>query len=154
MMRFTSRSKHETCLNPVYPTRQWQCPHCETRFEAAMRAVTLKCPSCAKPIQFQDVVFNRTSAETLTTLGTVRITRRGSVQGNISCGELFVEGTMSGTVHVRGRAMIGNKAAVSGTVQAHALTIDAGGRLRGMLDIAPPPDRSSNESTSTSDEAL
>lgn len=123
-------------------------------FEAAQRAVTLKCPNCAKPIQFQDVVFNRTSAETLTTLGTVRITRRGSVKGNINCGELLVEGALNGTLHVHGPATIGNKATVTGTLHAHTLAIEAGGRLRGILDIAPPPDRHIDESTDANDAAL
>jgi cytoskeletal protein CcmA (bactofilin family) len=101
--------------------------------------MTLKCPNCAKPIQFQDVVFNRFTSESLTTLGSVRITRRGSVQGNINCGELLVQGVMNGSVHVRGRAIISSKAKVVGSVRAHAISVEAGGSLRGSIEIIPPP---------------
>jgi len=144
MMRLTSTTKHETCLNPAYPTRQWGCPHCGEKFEAARRAMTLKCPHCAKPIRFEDVVFNRSSSETLTTLGRVRITRRGSVQGVINCSELLIEGAMHGTAHVRGKAVVGAKAILSGTLHTQAIAVEAGGRIRGTLHIAPPSHRSSD----------
>lgn len=149
MRRLTSRSRHESCLNPAYPTRHCQCPHCRAEFEAALRAVTLKCPNCARPIQFQDVVFHRSSAESLTTLGSVRITRRGSVQGHINCDELHVEGAMHGTMRVRGRATIGNKATINGSLRTRALTIEAGARLRGYIEIGLLNEETSSASADT-----
>lgn len=145
MPAWFTKNEVEPQLNPVFATRKLACPHCSAPVEAAARAVTLRCPSCAKPLQFQDAVFSRPTVENVTTLGQVRVHRKASLKGRIDCGSLLVQGTLDGSMFVRGEARIDAKASVSGTLTARRLLVEHGGRFRGTLtigELTPEPSAS------------
>lgn len=138
MPAWFSKSETEPCLNPMYATRTLSCPHCGETVEAAVRAVTLRCRSCHKQLQFQDAVYSRSSVENVSTLGQVRIHRKAALRGKVDCGSLLVQGALDGNVNVRGEARIDAKATVSGTLSVRRLLIEPGGSFRGTLSIGEP----------------
>lgn len=134
-MALFSKTEREPVLNPVFATRTLACPHCGATVQAAVRAVTLRCPQCAKRLQFEDAVYSRPVSENVSTLGNVSVNRKGALRGTVECCDLLVEGILEGTVQVRGEARIAAKASVAGTLTAKCLQVDSGGRFRGTLCI-------------------
>ena len=135
MSAWFTKTETEPRLNPVYATRQLACPHCGEMVEAALRAVTLRCRNCSQQLQFQDAVFSKPTVENVTTLGQVRINRKASLRGRVDCGSLLVQGSLDGSVQVRGEARIDAKASVSGTLTAKRFVVEPGGSFRGTLNI-------------------
>ncbi len=135
MPAWFTKNESEPRLNPVFATQKLACPHCHCPVEAAARAVTLRCPNCAKPLQFQDAIFNRSSVENVTTLGQVRVHRKATLKGTVDCGSLVVQGSLEGMVNVRGEARIDAKATFTGSLTTRRLQVERGGCLRGTLCI-------------------
>jgi hypothetical protein len=138
-MGLFSKPDRDPVMSPVYATRELACPHCHAYVEVALRAVTLRCPKCAKPLQFQDAVLTRPTVDNITTLGQVSINRKASLRGKVDCGSLVVDGSLNGIVAVRGEAVITARASVSGMLSAQTIRVESGGRFRGTLNIGTPP---------------
>ncbi len=122
---------------PPEPAQRLECPHCALEFDAAQRAVSLRCPRCSGQIQLQNAILTGIMTGNVSTLGQVRITRRGTVRGKIECGSLLVEGGLVGNVRVRGVARIDSKGSLAGSLSASSIVIEAGARLDCQLDISP-----------------
>jgi cytoskeletal protein CcmA (bactofilin family) len=139
---------------PEYETQRLECPHCRTEFEAARRAVSLRCPKCAGQIQLQNAMLTGIMTGNVTTLGQVRITRRGAVRGRIECGSLLVEGGVVGNIRVRGKATIDSKGTLAGSLSARSIVIAPGARLDADLDISPDGPRRDDRGSEVSEPSL
>lgn len=104
-----------------------------------------RCPKCTGQIDLQNVVVGGVQAGTVTTMGEVRVTRRGAMSGRLDCGALRVEGTLTGEATVRGSVRVESRGSIRGNLSATSLVIPAGGRFEGELRIEPPTRRQDAE---------
>jgi hypothetical protein len=117
------------------PTRRLLCPDCRHSFDAAKRAMTVRCPRCGAHLHAGDIIASRLPLANLSTLGEVKIVRRGAVRGSVECGSLLVEGELCGEVNVRGRARIEPRARVTGVMRATSLVVASGARMNAHVEI-------------------
>lgn len=128
-------------LVPDYPTRFVRCTECGHLCRVALRVISARCSNCTRPLQhLQDVVLTGRSRGIVSTPGGVHITRRGSVDGQVSCSQLTVEGRLNARVVVRGYARIAGEAYLTGSIHARSLAVAQGARLEAYVEIGPHPD--------------
>jgi cytoskeletal protein CcmA (bactofilin family) len=131
----TTRSSGLSRVNLGHPKRSLSCPHCGAAFEAARRAMSIRCPQCTQRLELQDAVLAGRLAGTVSTLGHVRVTRRGRVRGRIECSSLAVEGSMNGQAEVRGPVRVDGRARLIGQLKADSITIAPGATINAHLEI-------------------
>lgn len=59
----------------------------------------------------------------------VIITERGHVKGNVTCACLSCNGKLAGNVKVKGKAILGSKAVIDGTLTASSLITDTASQI-------------------------
>ncbi len=143
-------------LQTRYPTRNVACPQCRRIVEAPRRAMTLRCPFCTAPLQLQDALVSRPVVGTVTTLGTVKVTRRGCVRGRVDCSSLLVDGVVDGRATVRGRTIVSSRGRVEGDLVTRGLIVARGGAMNADVVIGEPPKKldAANEPPVTAVERL
>ncbi len=130
-------------------TIQIACYHCAAVQAVGRKAMTVTCRQCHKPLQVSDVQVKRYDARReVKTVGTVVVEKKGQiVADNVVCGGLVARGQIKAkhSTIVRGLALVGPKADLTGNVEAFTLTVADGAQLVGHYCvgkdhmIAPPP---------------
>ncbi len=112
------------------------CPDCDAHFEVSSKAINARCPKCTRPMRFEDAELNGFCTQNVTTMGAVRVGRKGVVRGRINCGQLVVTGQLDGNVRITGCCIVQPGGVLRGEVAARAIHIQRGGSFEGTLDIS------------------
>lgn len=119
------------------------CIYCDRPQEVSLRAQSITCKFCYKPLKLKDEAFTRYEARrAVETVGIVTVEKKGNVIADrIVCGGLIVRGKVKGTVQSRGPVLVGPEAEIKGDVTAPSLAVGAGAILEGRYAIGkqPPP---------------
>lgn len=115
--------------------RAVRCPFCEAPFEVSSKAINARCPKCTKPMRFEDAELNGFCNQNVTTMGTVRIGRKGVVRGRIECGSLVVSGQLDGTIRINGCCIVQPRGVLHGEIAARSMLIERGGSFEGTVEI-------------------
>lgn len=124
--------------------RPVNCPGCGAHFEVSLKAINARCPKCTKPMRFEDADLNGFITQSINTMGTVRIGRKGVVRGRIECGQLVVTGQLDGHVRISGRCIVQPNGVLRGEIAARSMLVERGATFEGTLEIgsakvAPTP---------------
>lgn len=120
--------------------RRVQCYLCCHRFEVGVRAMTVSCPGCHKPLMVQDLVVKGLEAvKRLQTCGSLRIERRGRVIADLvqAHGPIEVEGTLHAKVVNGTRVYIRRTAHWKGDCHAATVTIEPGAHVESGCFCVP-----------------
>ncbi|MCC6909424.1 MAG: polymer-forming cytoskeletal protein [Phycisphaerales bacterium] len=112
------------------------CPDCGAHFEVSIKAINARCPKCTRPMRFEDAELNGLCTQNVTTMGAVRVGRKGVVRGRIICGQLVVTGQLDGNVRITGCCVVQPGGVLRGEVAARAIHIQRGGTFEGSLEIS------------------
>lgn len=129
-------SQHPTSPAPQ-AVRKVHCPHCGQRFEASKKAVSLRCPGCTQPMNFEDLTLRRKLSGDLTTMGHVEVSGPSEMSGNLVCGELTNQGRFEGDAKVYGPVVLSEQSLTLGTIQARALRIVPGATVQANVTVSP-----------------
>lgn len=116
------------------PSREVQCYHCRRTIFVPVKAVTLTCPLCYKPIEVNDVFVNREQIRgAVRTCGVVVVGARGKLHAGSVVASLGVQvlGELVGDVATHGPVVIGPKAVWDGDCIAANIVIQPGATIRG-----------------------
>lgn len=102
-----------------------------------MRAMSVRCPHCTSPLRFEDFEIDSEIHRDVNTMGVVNITPTSQVVGNVSCGQLTVEGKYAGRAKVFGRILLTPNSVTRGELVGKSLTILWGASFRGKCMIGP-----------------
>ncbi len=113
------------------------CIYCERPQEVSLRAQSITCKFCYKPLKLKDETFTRYEARrAVETIGIVTVEKKGNVIADrVICGGLVVRGKLKGTVKSRGAVLVGPEAEIKGDVTAPSLAVGAGAILEGRYAI-------------------
>ncbi len=115
--------------------RSVRCPFCEAPFEVSIKAINGRCPKCTRPMRFEDAELNGLCNQNVTTMGTVRIGRKGVVRGRIECGALVVSGQLDGTIRINGCCIVQPRGVLRGEIAARSVMIERGASFEGSVEI-------------------
>lgn len=117
------------------------CIYCDKPQEVSLRAQSITCKFCYKPLKLKDEAFSRYEARrAVETVGIVTVEKKGNVIADrIVCGGLIVRGKVKGTVKSRGPVLVGPEAEIKGDVTAPSLAVGAGAILEGRYAIGKQP---------------
>lgn len=118
------------------------CLYCDRPQEVSLRAQSITCKFCYKPLKLKDEAISRYEARrAVETVGIVTVEKKGNVIADrIVCGGLIVRGKVKGAVKSRGPVLVGPEAEVRGDVTAPSLAVGAGAILEGRYAIGKQPD--------------
>ncbi len=118
------------------------CIYCDKAQEVSLRAQSITCKFCYKPLKLKDEAISRYEARrAVETVGIVTVEKKGNVIADrIICGGLIVRGKVKGTVKSRGAVLVGPEAEIKGDVTAPSLAVGAGAVLEGRYAIGKKPD--------------
>ena len=126
-------------LAPASETITISCYHCATIQPVGRKAMTVTCRQCHKPLQVSDVQVKRYDARReVKTVGTVVVEKNGQIVADqVVCGGLVARGQIKAktTTTVRGTALVGPKADLSGNVEAFTLSVAEGAQLAGYYCV-------------------
>lgn len=86
-------------------------------------------------MRFEDADLNGFCNQNVSTMGTVRVGRKGVVRGKIECGQLVVSGQLEGTIRITGRCIVQPGGILRGEIAARAMVIERGATFEGTLEI-------------------
>lgn len=120
-------------------TQQIVCYHCGGVQEVGRRAQTVTCRKCNKPLQVGDLKIKAYDARRkVQTTGTMVVEKKGQIVADeVDCGGLVVRGQIKAKhgLTVRGTALIGADAGVTGDLSAQRLAVGAGAALEGYYCV-------------------
>jgi hypothetical protein len=113
------------------------CLYCGKPQEVALRAITVTCRFCVKPLKLQDeTIKNYEARRVIATCGIVVIEKKGQVVADrVLCGGLVARGRIKGNIHSRGPVLVGPEAEIRGDVVAPTLAVGAGAVLHGYYKV-------------------
>ncbi|MFT3786410.1 MAG: polymer-forming cytoskeletal protein [Tepidisphaeraceae bacterium] len=113
------------------------CLYCGKSQEVALRAITVTCRFCVKPLKLQDVpVKDYQARRQIDTCGIVIVEKKGHVVAErILCGGLVARGRVKGNITSRGPVLVGPEAEIRGDVVAPTLAVGAGAVLHGYYKV-------------------
>jgi len=129
---------HEAAA-PRAAGRPLDCPACGAHFEVSLKAINARCPKCTRPMRFEDADLNGFCNQSVSTMGTVRIGRKGVVRGRIECGQLVVSGQLDGTIRITGRCIVQPNGVLRGQIAARSMLVERGAMFEGTLEIGAGP---------------
>ena len=138
-------------LNTIHPrnpkpreVRRVACPQCGQSFEISMRAMSVRCPGCTRPLEFKDLMVRQKLEGDISTMGHVGVEGPGEVVGRLVCGQLTNEGRFEGKAVVYGNIQLLGQSLTTGELSARSLRVSWGATLRAHATIGPKPKVSSN----------
>ena len=114
------------------------CLYCNKPQEVSLRAQSITCKFCFKPLKLKDESISRYDArKSVELVGVLTVEKKGHVVvvDRIVCGGLIVRGKVKGTVQSRGPVLVGPEAEIKGDVTAPSLAVGAGAVLEGKYAI-------------------
>lgn len=133
-------------LSTVHPkapapreVRKVSCPQCGQAFEISMRAMSVRCPACTRPLEFKDLMLRQKLEGDVCTMGHVGVEGSGEMIGRLVCGQLTNEGRFEGRAIVFGTIQCLGKSLTTGEVSARSLRVTRGATLRARATIGPKP---------------
>lgn len=133
-------------LNTIHPrnpqpreVRRVSCPQCGQSFEISMKAMSVRCPGCTRPLEFKDLTIRQKLEGDISTMGHVGVDTTGEMLGRLVCGQLTNEGRFEGraisfgTIHLVGQSL------TTGDLTGRALFVARGATLRAHAAIGPKP---------------
>lgn len=122
--------------------RTIQCYHCRHRFEVGGRAQSTSCPNCNKPLIVEDIIVDKLKAGLieLRTCGSITVKKKGRVMADRieAHGGIVCEGVIEAKQVVCGGALVlGKTATYRGDLQAHAVVMAAGARVKPSVFAVP-----------------
>lgn len=86
-------------------------------------------------MRFEDAELNGFCTQNVTTMGTVRVGRKGVVRGKIECGHLVVSGQLDGSIRTNGCCVVQANGTLRGDLIARSMVVERGATFEGMLEI-------------------
>lgn len=86
-------------------------------------------------MRFEDADLNGFCTQNVTTMGTVRVGRKGVVRGRIECGQLVVVGQLDGNVRIAGCCVVQSHGTLRGEISARSMVVEHGGSFEGTLEL-------------------
>ncbi len=86
-------------------------------------------------MRFEDADLNGFCTQNVTTMGTVRVGRKGVVRGRIECGNLVVTGQLDGSIRTNGCCVVQAGGTLRGEMAARSMVVERGGSFEGTLEI-------------------
>lgn len=124
-------------------TQQIVCYHCGVVQDVSRRAQTLTCRKCHKALQVGDLKIKSYDARRkVETTGDMLVERRGQIIAEVvNCAGLVVKGQLKAKngITVRGTALIGPEASVTGDLGAYRLAVGPGATLEGHYCVGKEP---------------
>ncbi|MEM7682235.1 MAG: polymer-forming cytoskeletal protein [Planctomycetota bacterium] len=117
--------------------RDVACPYCGRGFVLSRKAVSTRCPSCTRPLSFEDMHLRGRVEGDLSTMGQVTIIERSEMVGRLTCGSMASLGRFEGQLKVLGTATLEAGSLTCGEVRAQGLSVDLGATLRGRVNLGP-----------------
>jgi cytoskeletal protein CcmA (bactofilin family) len=112
------------------------CPHCDSPFEIAARAMSVNCPRCSQRVVAENLRIDAyLGVMRLATVGRVDVTKRGHVSAKVRVNEMVVAGTVKGEVTAVERMEIQASARVFADLRTPRLQVEPGAVLVGRLDV-------------------
>ena len=119
--------------------RPVHCPHCGKGFEISRKAMSVRCPSCTRPLAFEDLNLNSRVEGDVSTMGHVHLGEQGAMVGRLVCGQLTNDGRLEGRVVVFGRIELCPQSLTTGEISGRSLLASIGSTLRARASIGPKP---------------
>jgi len=115
------------------------CPHCSCGFEISLKAMSMRCPQCTRPLAFEDLHLDSKVQGDVSTMGTVHLGGQGEMVGRLICGRLDSAGRVDGKIVVYGQAEIKADSLATGQLSARSFCAHRGSTVRMALKIGPKP---------------
>ena len=117
------------------------CIYCDKPQDVSLRAQSITCKHCYKPLKLKDESISRYEARrAVETVGIVTVEKKGNVIADrVVCGGLIVRGKVKAQVKSRGPVLVGPEAEIKGDVTAPSIAVGAGAVLEGQYAIGRPP---------------
>ncbi|MEM6333670.1 MAG: polymer-forming cytoskeletal protein [Planctomycetota bacterium] len=119
--------------------RSVACPACGHAFTISSKAMSVRCPSCTRPLQFSDLDVRQRLAGEIATMGRVGLQRSGEISGRLVCGELDTEGSFQGDALVYGAMKLKTGSLTTGSITCRSVSAEHGATLRSRLCVQPKP---------------
>jgi len=127
-------------------SRQVCCSECGNRFEISRRAVSIRCPRCTTPLKLEDITIRNRWSGTIATAGHVLLDETGTMDGELTCGQLTIVGRYHGTARVHGSIELAASSHATGHIHAQSIVVKEGASFSGHISIGrtrtPPQPKS------------
>lgn len=129
--------RRDVLMRPPQPaaTRQVWCPQCEHVFDVSVRAMSVRCPTCAAAIEPGDLQLTASIHGDVKVIGQVLIPASMELRGRLLCVQLVSEGRFAGRARVGGRIELRPGSETHAELAAAGLRVERGARLRGRAAI-------------------
>lgn len=119
--------------------RRVACPQCGQSFEISMKAMSVRCPGCTRPLEFKDLTIRHKLEGDISTMGAVGLDTMGEMIGRLCCGQLTNEGRFEGKAMVYGTITLVGSSLTTGELSGRSLFVARGATLRARAIIGPKP---------------
>mgnify|MGYP006276112299 CR=1 FL=1 len=119
--------------------RRVACPFCGHGFDISRKAISVRCPHCTRPLQFEDLTLRGRVEGDVSTMGEVELTEPSEMVGRLVCTTFANHGRYEGSATVYGSIHLAPDSLTTGELTSRALRVDRGATLRGKLTIHPRP---------------
>jgi DNA-directed RNA polymerase subunit RPC12/RpoP len=124
--------------------RKVACPQCGQSFEISMKAMSVRCPGCTRPLEFKDLTIRQRLEGDIATMGHVGLDTDGEMVGRLVCGQLTNEGRLEGKTIVYGSVHLMGNSLTTGELTGRSLFVARGATLRVRAQIGPKQKVSQN----------
>ena len=118
--------------------RRIHCPGCAHVFNLSARAMSARCPRCARGIKLDDLTIDQTVQGRVITMGQIHIEPDSNMKGRLACGTFVNDGRFHGEVTATGPITLRAQSKTSGRMLGRSLRVRRGARCRLKLAIIPP----------------
>lgn len=119
--------------------RRVACPFCSHGFDISRKAISVRCPKCTRPLQFEDLTLRGRVEGDISTMGEVDLTEPSEMIGRLVCTTFTNRGRYEGNATVYGSVRLVADSLTTGELNSRALAIDHGATFRGKVAIHPRP---------------
>jgi cytoskeletal protein CcmA (bactofilin family) len=96
------------------------------------------CPHCHKRVILENYkIRGYYGVVEFATCGDIVVERSGHVVAPIKVSNLTIKGKVQGRIKARGRVLVGKTGSIKGDIVAPTLTVEAGAKIQGFLNICP-----------------
>jgi cytoskeletal protein CcmA (bactofilin family) len=119
--------------------RRVLCPHCGRAFEVSTRAMSVRCPSCTRPLEFKDLTLRQRLDGDVSTMGHVELSDPSEMIGRLVCGRFTNTGRFEGQAVVYGAIELTGNSLTVGELTGKSLCVHHGATARAKANILPKP---------------
>lgn len=101
--------------------------------------MSVRCPSCTRPLEFKDLTLRNRMEGDVSTMGHVELSNPSEMIGRLVCGRFTNAGRFEGQAVVYGQIMLSGGSHTIGELTGKSLSIQFGATARAKANIRPKP---------------